>query len=95
MGGLPHDLGEPDLGEGLQESSALRCPFLSRMHSGWLWGTAPWKSWGFSRVLSLPCVKGAMPALGCVECGLYEVALGGGWVDILFLFLKNEIVMLS
>jgi hypothetical protein len=37
-----------------------------------------------------------MPALGYVECGLYEVALRkGGWVDILFLFLKNEIVMLS
>lgn len=82
--GLPHGPGGPDLGEGLEESGALRYPFLSGLHLGWLWGTGPRKLWGRSRVLSLPCVKGAMPALGCVERELYEVALGGGWVDILF-----------
>lgn len=45
LGGLPHGPGGPDLGEGLEESGALRCPFLGGLHLGWLWGTGPRKLW--------------------------------------------------
>ena len=61
---------------GRESEDALCCPLLCRRHLSWLWWAALWRLWGCSKVLSLPCVKGAMPGLKCVRCAV-EVAFSG------------------